>query len=149
MEKKHNIDFNTFLKKFKEQMSKSGFKNSLQKDYLLKILFFSKEHLTVEEIVLKSKIDYNIDISTATVYKIIKFFENLNIVKSLNIGDNVRKYELNLFFHHDHLVCTSCGKIVEFTDDLIEEKQLKVAQKREFKLKDHVMTIYGLCAKCQ
>ncbi len=149
MEKKHNIDFNTFLKKFKEQMSKSGFKNSLQKDYLLKILFFSKEHLTVEEIVLKSKIDYNIDISTATVYKIIKFFENLNIVKSLNIGDNVRKYELNLFFHHDHLVCTSCGKIVEFTDDLIEEKQLKVAQKREFKLKDHVMTIYGLCEKCQ
>lgn len=149
MEDKYGIDYDTFLKNFKEHVSKLGFKNSVQKDYILKILFFSDDHLTAEQITSKVKQEYNIDVGIATVYRTMKFFEDLKIVESLDIGDGSKRYEISLNLHHDHLVCTSCGKIVEFSDELIEEQQLKVAQKNNFDLKDHVMTIYGLCENCQ
>ncbi len=149
MENKYGIDFDTFLKNFKNHVSKLGFKNSVQKDYILKILFFSDEHLTVEKIVMKTKEKHNIDIGIATVYRTMKFFEDLKIVESLDIGDGTKRYELTLNLHHDHLVCSSCGKIVEFADELIEKQQIKIAKKHNFDLKDHVMTIYGLCENCQ
>ncbi len=73
----------------------------------------------------------------------------MNIIESLDVGDGIKRYELNLSLHHDHLVCTSCSKIIEFTDDLIEKQQITVAKNHNFDLKDHVMTIYGLCENCQ
>ena len=149
MKKQNEVEFEVFLKNFKEQVSKRGFKNSIQKDYILKILFFSDEHLTAEQITSKVKMDYNIDVGIATVYRTMKFFEDLNVIESLDIGDGVKRYEINFERHHDHLVCTSCGKIVEFTDEFIEEQQIKITQNNNFKLEDHVMTIYGLCENCQ
>lgn len=138
-----------FLKKFKEQVNQQRFKNSIQKDYILKILFFSNEHLTTEQISAKVKMDYGINVSIATVYKTMKFFEELKVVEQLDIGDGVKRYELNLSFHHDHLVCTSCGKIIEFRDEAIEIQQIKVAKSHNFNLNNHVMIIYGLCESCQ
>ena len=145
---KYEMDFDTFLVNFKEHVPKLGFKNSIQKDYILKILYFSEEHLTAEQISFNIKKDYNIDVGIATVYRTMKFFEEMNIIESLDVGDGIKRYELNLSLHHDHLVCTSCSKIIEFTDDLIENQQLKVAKNYNFDLKDHVMTIYGLCENC-
>jgi Fur family ferric uptake transcriptional regulator len=142
------MKFETFLKNFKEHVSRLGLKNSVQKDYILKILYFSDDHLTAEEITANVKKAYNIEVGIATVYRTMKFFEEMNIVDSLDVGDGVKRYELNLFLHHDHLVCTSCNKIIEFTDDLIEKQQIKVAKIHNFNLKDHVMTIYGLCKNC-
>lgn len=142
------MKFETFLKNFKEHVSRLGLKNSVQKDYILKILYFSDEHLTAEEITVNVKKSYNIEVGIATVYRTMKFFEEMNIVDSLDVGDGVKRYELNLSLHHDHLVCTSCSKIIEFTDDLIEKQQIKVAKTHNFNLKDHVMTIYGLCESC-
>jgi Fur family ferric uptake transcriptional regulator len=143
------MDFNTFLENFKKHVSTSGFKNSVQKDYILKILYFSEEHLSAEQITTNVKNDYKIDIGIATVYRTMKFFEEMNIVESLDVGDGIKRYELNLSLHHDHLVCTSCCRIIDFTDEIIEEQQIKVANANNFDLKDHVMTIYGLCENCQ
>ena len=144
-----NMDFEAFLKSFKKHVSKLGFKNSIQKDYILKILYFSDEHLTAEEIAQSIKKDFNDNVGIATVYRTMKFFEEINIVHSLDVGDGIKRYEIDLALHHDHLVCTSCKKIIEFTDDLIEEQQIKVAENHSFILKDHVMIIYGLCENCQ
>lgn len=145
----YRMDFDAFLENFKKHVSKSGFKNSVQKDYILKGLYFSDEHLSAEQIANNVKNKYKVDIGIATVYRTMKFLEEMNIVESLDVGDGIKRYELNLSLHHDHLVCTSCSKIVDFTDEIIEEQQIKVAYKNNFDLKDHVMTIYGLCEKCQ
>jgi len=147
--KKYDMNFDTFLKEFKEHVSKLGFKNSIQKDYILKILYHSGEHLTAEEITFSVKKEYNIDVGIATVYRTMKFLEEMDIVESLDVGDGVKRYELTLSLHHDHLVCTSCSKIIEFSDELIESRQIKIANINNFHLKDHVMTIYGLCESCQ
>jgi Fur family ferric uptake transcriptional regulator len=149
MDDKYGIDFDTFLEGFKKQISKKGYKNTIQKDYILKVLFFMDEHLTAEQINTKVKMEYNLDIGIATVYRTMKFFEEFNMVKLLDIGDGIKRYELSMALHHDHLICTSCAKIIEFTDDFIEEQQVSISKEHNFDLKDHVMTIYGLCEKCQ
>ena len=59
----------------------------------------------------------------------MKFFSDLKLVNQLDIGDGAIRYELNTSEHHDHLICMSCGKIVEFTDDFIELNQIKIAEK--------------------
>lgn len=146
--RKYEISFESFLENFKKSVSKSGYKNSVQKDYILKILYFSDDHLSAEQIVNIAKSLYKIDMGIATVYRTVKFFESMNIVNTLDVGDGAKRYELNISIHHDHMICTSCGKIIEFTDDLIEEQQEKVAKKNKFLLKDHIMTIYGLCENC-
>ncbi len=147
--KRYEISFESFLENFKKSVSKSGYKNSIQKDYILKILYFSDEHLSAEQIVNIAKTLYKIDMGIATVYRTVKFFESMDIVKALDVGDGVKRYELNISIHHDHMVCTNCSKIIEFTDDLIEGQQEKVAKDHNFLLKDHIMTIYGICEDCQ
>jgi len=147
--KRYEISFESFLENFKKSVAKSGYKNSIQKDYILKILYFSDEHLSAEQIVNIAKSLYKIDMGIATVYRTVKFFESMNIVKSLDVGDGAKRYELNISIHHDHMICTNCSKIIEFTDDLIEEQQEKVAKANNFLLKDHIMTIYGICEDCQ
>ena len=149
MENKYEIEFDDFLKRFKKLISDEGYKNSIQKDYILKILFYIDEHLSAEQINTRVKAEYNLDIGIATVYRAMKFFEELHLVESLDIGDGVKRYELSIALHHDHLVCTSCGKIIEFTDEFIEDQQIEVSNRHNFKLKKHVMTIYGLCEDCQ
>ncbi len=149
MENNQEVAFNIFLKNFKKQVSKIGLKNSIQKDYILKVLYFSKKHLTAEDISNEIKTIYNVSIGIATVYRAMKFFHVMKLVNQLDIGDGILRYELNLSDHHDHLICTSCGTIIEFTDDLIELNQIKIASKNNFILKEHVMTIYGLCERCQ
>ena len=147
--KRYEISFESFLSNFKKSVAKSGYKNSIQKDYILKILYFSDDHLSAEQIVNIAKTLYKIDMGIATVYRTVKFFESMNIIKALDIGDGTKRYELNISIHHDHMICTNCNKIIEFTDDLIEEQQEIVAKKNNFKLKDHIMTIYGICEDCQ
>jgi len=146
--KKYEINFEQFLKNFKNSVAKSGYKNSIQKDYILKILYFADEHLSSEQICSIAKTVYKIEMGIATVYRTVKFFEEMNIVKSLDVGDGVKRHELNISIHHDHMICTSCHEIIEFTDDIIEEQQLLVAKKHNFILKDHIMTMYGICEKC-
>ncbi len=147
--RKYEVSFESFLENFKKSVSKLGYKNSIQKDYILKILYFSDEHLSAEQIVNISKSLYKIDMGIATVYRTIKFLESMSIVNSLDVGDSAKRYELDISIHHDHMICTNCHKIIEFVDDLIEEQQINVVKKHNFMLKDHIMTIYGLCEDCQ
>ena len=60
-----------------------------------------------------------------------------------------KKYESNSKSHHDHLICTNCGKIIEFMDDEIEKRQDKIAKKNRFKIVSHSMQLYGTCETCQ
>lgn len=143
------LDFDLFLKNFKAHLNRLNIRNSIQKDYILKVLYFSKKHLSVEEIIQNIKEQYNINIGLTTVYNTLKFFESINLVTSLEINKNAKKYELNLYIHHDHMICTNCHNIIEFNDTYIEEKQKQLAQQHNFILKEHTMVLYGLCQNCQ
>ncbi|QKF58792.1 Fur family transcriptional regulator [Aliarcobacter lanthieri] len=149
MDKNQEKEFDLFLNNFKKQSSKIGFKNTIQKDYILKTLFISKKHLTAEDILKEIKEKYNLNTGIVTIYNTIKFFHRLNFITLLDIGDGTFRYEFNHKNHHDHLVCTNCNLIKEFTDDFIEEQQQLIAKNNRYKLQNHIMILYGICEECQ
>ncbi len=65
------------------------------------------------------------------------------------MGIQGKKFEIANKPHHDHLICESCGKIVEFENEEIEKLQHKIAEESGFKLTDHLMQLYGICRECQ
>ena len=88
------------------------------------------------------------DIGLATVYRVLTQFEQAGILERSHFESGKAVYELNEGSHHDHLVCTSCGKVEEFYDAEIERRQQLVTKNRGWVLQDHAMSLYGLCADC-
>ena len=83
-------------------------------------------------------------IGYATVYRTIKLFEECKLASPRRFGDNQTRYEPEVpGEHHDHMVCQSCGAIIEFEDDRIEELQERVAKELGFTLSDHKMVLFG------
>ncbi|MEA3498966.1 MAG: transcriptional repressor [Campylobacterota bacterium] len=122
-----------------------------QRAIVLQILLNLDDHLNAEElndIIKKEYPEQNIGI--ATIYRTLNFLEEVNLISSISFGKDGKKYEShNKDQHHDHLICTACGKIVEFFDEIIEKRQEEIAIKNGFKITDHTMQIYGLCDQCQ
>lgn len=117
---------------------------------MLSILLQADGHLTAEEVYNQIKKDYpNSNVGIATVYRALSFLEEVELIASLNFGVDGKKYESNIKSHHDHLICTDCGKIVEFVDEEIEKRQEKIAKANKFKITDHSMQLYGICESCQ
>ena len=84
-----------------------------------------------------------------TIYRTLTKFENAGIVQRHNFDDEHAVCELNTGEHHDHMVCITCAVFTEFVDAKIAERQIAIAQKNNFKMTDHELTIYGICANRQ
>ncbi len=144
------ITYPLLLEKFKALLKTNTLKFTKQRELILKFLYENDEHYTPEDIyMLLKKENPDINIGIATVYRTLTLLESSEIASSISFGAQGKKYELGLKKHHDHLICTSCGDIIEFFDETIEEQQEKIAAKFNFKMTDHTMKIVGLCEKCQ
>ena len=138
------------LEKFKTLLKENRLKFTRQRELILKFLYENDGHFTPEEIYTLIKQSHpDIKIGIATVYRTLTLLENEAIALSLSFGTQGKKYELGLKKHHDHLICTACGEIIEFFDETIELQQEKIAEKFNFKMTDHSMKIIGLCEKCR
>jgi len=150
MQKDLLLNYDEFIIKFKDIIKSLGLNNSIQREYVLKIMFDNEGHLNAEDILLKIKTTYKVSIGIATVYRILNLLEELHIVKAITIsGQDFKVYELNLKPHHDHMVCIHCNKIVEFYDAELEKIQELVAIDNGFKLQSHTMMLYGICKECR
>jgi Fur family ferric uptake transcriptional regulator len=86
----------------------------------------------------------------ATVYRTLKLLTGANIASSVSFGTGANKFECTLdHSHHDHLICTQCGAVIEFYNPVIEKMQEKVAKKHGFVFEKHRLDIFGLCKKCR
>ena len=85
----------------------------------------------------------------ATVYRTMKLLVEAGIAHERRFEDSLTCYERADAEHHDHLICTACNKIIEFEDPEIEERQEAVAAKYGFRISNHRLELYGLCAECQ
>ena len=138
------------IDELKKIVKQKGLKYTEQREIVLSILLDAQEHLTAEEVyneIKKEHQDSNIGI--ATVYRALSFLEEVDLITSIAFGTDGKKYESNAKSHHDHLICTNCGKIIEFIDDEIEKRQDKIAKKNKFKITSHSMQLYGTCEACQ
>jgi Fur family ferric uptake transcriptional regulator len=108
----------------------------------------AERHLTAEE-VYKSLLQEGEEIGLATVYRVLTQFESAGLVKRHHFEGGNSVFELESGQHHDHIVCVKCGRVEEFRDELIEQRQKEIASSSNFKLTDHSLCLYGLCEKCQ
>jgi Fur family ferric uptake transcriptional regulator len=144
------IEYEELLEKFKTLLKKNGEKFTIQREVILETLYNSNEHLTPEALhQLIQKEHPELKTGIATIYRTLSRLEESDMVTSLSFGAQGKKYELGAKDHHDHMICTECGKITEFVDDEIEKRQHKIAESFEFEMLDHSMQIYGICKDCK
>ena len=119
-----------------------GIKLTHQRRVIAKVLSKSDDHPDANLVFKRSsKIDSNI--SMATVYRTMKLFEDTNIVVVRDFGDGRSRYEIYSNEHHDHLIDTESGEVIEFVNDEIEVLQHKVAEKLGYVLTGHRLELYG------
>jgi Fur family ferric uptake transcriptional regulator len=89
------------------------------------------------------------DIGLATVYRVLMQFEQAGLLSRSHFESGKSVFELNEGQHHDHLVCLTCGRVEEFLDPEIEQRQRAIAQERGFELQEHALALYARCVKVQ
>lgn len=132
-----------------QQIKEAGLKVTVPRVKILGILQTTKQrHLSAED-VYKELLAAGEDIGLATVYRVLTQFESAGILVRHHFEGGQSVFELNRGGHHDHLVCVKCGLILEFVEEVIEERQRAIAEQKGFKIEDHSLVIYGVCPKCQ
>jgi len=130
-------------------LRQSGFRWTNQRALIVREALATHDHFTAEELLdLCRKQDPKV--SRATVYRTLSVLEDAGFVEGLETGDGGRRFEHVLGHeHHDHMVCVSCEKILEFRDDELERRQELAAKRVGFKIQRHSLRLYGLCKECQ
>src|SRR5688572_10367666 len=132
-----------------QELRKAGLKVTLPRVKIMQILETSgHRHMSAED-VYKALRDADEDVGLATVYRVLTQFETAGLVMRHHFEGGHSVFEMNSEDHHDHIVCTKCGKVSEFFDEIIEDRQEKVAKDLGFQISDHSLYLYGLCPKCQ
>jgi Fur family ferric uptake transcriptional regulator len=130
-----------------DELKSTGLKATLPR---LKILdVFQKgtqRHMTAED-VFRVLLEERSDIGLATVYRVLTQFEQAGILSRSHFESGKAVYELNEGQHHDHLVCLDCGRVEEFYDPDIEQRQNAVAAAKGFVIADHALSLYAHCTK--
>jgi len=130
-------------------LKSAGLKTTLPRTKILKLFEENhKRHLSADEI-YKFLNDNGEDIAMATVYRVLTQFEDAGLIIRHNFENDHAIFELNEGSHHDHLVCSKCGNVEEFIDELIEARQRTIADNAGFQMTDHSLNIYGLCRECR
>lgn len=106
------------------------------------------KHLSAED-VYRILLEEGIEIGVATIYRVLTQFEQADILIRHHFETGKALYELNKGEHHDHLVCVKCNSITEFCNDEIESLQNRIAQENGYRIVDHALYLYGVCAHCQ
>jgi len=130
-------------------LKKAGLKATAPRIKILEILEENKmRHVSAED-VYRALLEMEEEVGLATVYRVLTQFEAAGLVTRHHFEGGHSLFELNVGEHHDHLMCVQCGCVDEFIDETIEERQRLVAERAGYKMTDHSLCIYGVCAKCQ
>ena len=142
-----NLDH--FREMLHTHMERRGLRSTDQRKLIVEVFFQSPNHISIEELLAQvrqqdSKVGY------ATVYRTLKLLTECGVAFERKFGDGLTRYELaDEASHHDHLICTSCSKIIEFEEPKIEELQEKIATRYGFELLSHKHEMYGTCSECK
>ncbi|MBP6629285.1 MAG: transcriptional repressor [Kofleriaceae bacterium] len=117
-----------------------------QRDAIVEQFFKTKDHVSIDELLAKVR-RRTPGVGYATVYRTLKLLVDSGLALERQFGDGQARFEVT-GDHHDHLICTSCGLILEFEDEEIERLQERIAQRLGgFRVLRHRHELYGMCAK--
>ena len=132
-----------------QDLKKAGLKATIPRMKILDMFeHLEGKHLSAED-VYKNFLDMGEDVGLATIYRGLTQFEAAGLITKHNFEGGHSVYELNQGPHHDHILCVKCGRVDEFLDETIEERQRIIAEKNGYTITDHCLYIYGICKDCQ
>ncbi len=137
----------SILNKLRQVVVAKKLKTSKQREDILSIIYNSKVHLSSEGIAAVMK-NNNKNCSVSSVYRILQFLETYGFVSSIDVDKSGKKYEIASKEPHYHIICLSCGNIVEFIDTDIKNKQLEIAESLQFQLISDNLRLFVICDKC-
>lgn len=127
-------------------LKNAGLKVTLPRLKILKTLQDPRyQHVSAEDL-YKILLDMGEEIGLATVYRVLNQFDDAGIVTRHYFEGGKSLFELASIQHHDHLVCLDCGKVIEFRDEVIEQRQIEIAAQYNIALTNHSLYLYGHCA---
>ncbi|MBI5450044.1 MAG: ferric iron uptake transcriptional regulator [Gammaproteobacteria bacterium] len=130
-------------------LKKAGLKATMPRLRVFQILEENhKRHMSAED-VYKALIDSGEDVGLATVYRVLTQFEAAGLIARHHFGDGHSVFELDHGGHHDHILCVKCGRVDEFIDETIEQRQREIARNAGYEMTDHALYIYGICNSCR
>jgi len=131
-------------------MSKKGLRSTAQRRLIVDTFFGGASHMTIEDLLNEVR-SHDRGIGYATVYRTLKLLAECGVASERRFGDGLSRYELadDASAHHDHLICVSCGKIVEFEEPRIEALQEEIAVRHGFDVSSHKHEMYGTCPECR
>jgi len=134
---------------FLQHIQKQGLKRTAQRDLILDVFLRTEEHLSSEDLYrLVQKEDPTI--GHTTIYRTLKLLTDAGLAREVRFGDGRAHYEHNYKHqHHDHMICSECGKIIEFYSAQLEAIQDAMAAKHRFEVTQHLLRIIGICADCR
>jgi Fur family transcriptional regulator, ferric uptake regulator len=131
-----------------QALKDAGLKVTLPRLKILEVLQQPEcQHVSAEDL-YKKLIDLGEEIGLATVYRVLNQFDDAGIVTRHHFEGGKSVFELSTQQHHDHLVCLDCGVVIEFSDDLIEQRQKEIAALYNMRLTNHSLYLYGKCDNC-
>ena len=141
-----------------EKFRGHGYRLTVPRQVVLDVLSKTSDHLSAEDVYLKVHRIYP-DIGLTTVYRTLELLVQMGLASKFDFGDSRARYELSEgpkgVRHHHHLVCTSCRRIIDYTDFIEEEMELLnrteqgLSQKFNFRITNHIIQFYGLCNECR
>ncbi|HVG29212.1 MAG TPA: transcriptional repressor [Pyrinomonadaceae bacterium] len=134
---------------FLRHIQRAGLKRTAQRDLILEVFLRTEEHLSSEDLYrLVQREDPAI--GQTTVYRTLKLLTDAGLAREVRFGDGRTRYEHNYKHpHHDHMICTQCGKTIEFFSADLEKLQDKIAAKHKFEITHHTLRMFGYCADCR
>lgn len=130
-----------------KELKQAGLKVTLPRMKILDMLQHQDGlHLTAEEI-FRALEESGEEVGLATVYRVLTQFEAAGLVRRHHFEGGHSVFELDQGEHHDHILCLECGRIEEFCDQDIEQRQRAIAQRLGFELTEHCLILYGHCAR--
>lgn len=140
--------------KFKKMLKEKGLKVTNQRLVVLEVLAEHKDrHMAAEDIYDLVRVDFP-EIGIATVYRTVQLLLDMQMIDRIELNDGCVRYEIGHQFlgeakhYHHHLICRSCGKVIAFDDDLLEELEKHIEETLGFHVLDHELKLYGKCREC-
>jgi len=134
---------------FHEHIKRSGLKRTAQRDLILDVFLRTEGHVSSEDLYELVKAD-DATIGFTTVYRTLKLLQECGLARDVQFFDGRTLYEHDFkHAHHDHLICTSCGALIEFFSEVIENMQDEIAARHGFRPETHSLRIFGTCRECQ
>ena len=137
------------ITRFQDYLQQQGLKLTAERTALLREIFSTHYHFEADELLFKMK-EKNVKISRATVYRTLELLVKSGMVRRVHLGEDHYHYEhVTGNSHHDHLICTACGGVIEFHDEVLEQRQREICEKKKFTPTFHNLQILGVCDSCR